>query len=674
MLSENNISNRLIHEKSPYLLQHANNPVNWYPWGDEAFEEARRRGVPVFLSIGYSSCHWCHVMERECFEDREVADKLNANFVSVKVDREERPDVDHLYMEACAALTGGGGWPLSCFARHDRRPFFAGTYFPKHDRAGLPGFMTVLDNISSLWKHDRQRLERAAESLVGHMSERVVLEKGTLGGVCEAAYGQLERSFDSRYGGFGTQPKFPSAHNLLFLLRYGLIYRDSRAHEMVRKTLDGMAAGGIFDHIGGGFCRYSTDARWLVPHFEKMLYDNAMLAMAYAEAAAAFVRADYEAVARRVFEYCARDMLGADGGFFTAEDADSEGVEGKYYLWTPGEVIKALGGGEGERFCQLFHITEPGNFEGKSIPNLIGRQLSHEEKNFAAQCFPKLLSERAKRVPPFKDDKTPAAGNGLMVASLALAGRLLREQAFIRQAECTARFMLGSLVQGGRLMSGRREGVAAHPATSDDYAYLVWGLVELHQATHNPDWLELAAQWADSMLALFRDDEDGALFLSGGDVHDLPLRQKNTHDGALPSGNSVAALNLLRLARLTGREEYEARAEAILDALAGMAEAYPAGLTALLMSKLYMENLGTEVMIASGKGLDEMLQAAEGYLPFTTVSVRGMGYEKMDALAPSFQPMDALYDTATAYLCSKGACQQPVTEPGALREKLRGVY
>jgi uncharacterized protein YyaL (SSP411 family) len=614
-------------------------------------------------------------MERECFEDREVADMLNANFVSVKVDREERPDVDHLYMEACAALTGGGGWPLSCFAGHDRKPFFAGTYFPKRDRAGLPGFLSVLESISALWRTDRQRVSWAAGSLADHMGSRASPSKGTLeGGVCGAAYGRLDRSFDSSFGGFGTAPKFPSAHNLMYLLRYGLLHPDSRAHAMVQKTLDGMTEGGMFDHIGGGFCRYSTDQRWLVPHFEKMLYDNAMLATAYAEAAAAFGRADYETVARRVFEYCFREMLGGHGGFYTAEDADSEGVEGKYYLWTPSEVAGALGREDGERFCGLYDITPGGNFEGKSIPNRIGRPFSEDDRAFAARCFAPLLAERKKRVPPFKDDKVPAAGNCLMVAALALSGRLLHVPEYTAQAERTARFLLGSLAPNGRLMSSWREGIAASPATSDDYAYLVWALVELHQATRRPEWLAEAVRWTDAMLSLFWDDADGGLFLSGVDVKDLPLRQKNMHDGALPSGNSVAALDLLRLARLTGREEYEAHSGAILDSLAGMAEAYPEGLTALLCTKLYMENLGTEVVVAAGKGLEEMLKAAEGFLPFTAVSVRGEGYEKMDELAPAFAPMEAKFEAATAYLCSKGACQQPINEPKVLAEKLKGVY
>jgi uncharacterized protein len=675
MLSENNVSNRLINEKSPYLLQHAHNPVDWYPWGDEAFEEAKHRDVPVFLSIGYSSCHWCHVMERECFEDNDVASLLNAGYVCIKVDREERPDVDHLYMEACMALTGSGGWPLTCFLDHDRRPFYAGTYFPKGDRRGMPGLMGVLDNISQLWSSDRKKITSAAQSITQHMDIQHKLRNETLGeDSSEAAYTQLEQSFDPRYGGFGSAPKFPSAHNLLFLLRYGLLNPGGKAFAIVRKTLDCMASGGIFDHIGGGFCRYSTDTRWLVPHFEKMLYDNAMLAMAYCEASAAFNNSMYAEVVQRIVEYCTREMLGSHGGFFTAQDADSEGVEGKYYLWKPGEIVEILGEADGGRFCGLFDISQAGNFEGQNIPNLIGRAPSEEDRSFMKSCFSRLLERRLKRPQPFKDDKVLSSSNGLMVAALAQSGRLLQHLEYTSQAERTAQFLLDNLVKEGRLMSSWREGGASHKATSDDYAYLIWGLFELYQALHIPKWLKLAIIWTDKMLSLFWDEKDGGLFLSGSDVKDLLLRQKNMHDGALPCGNSIAALNLLRLARVTGNEDYENKASAIMDSMAQVVNSYPSGSTALLMTSLYLQSLGTEVVIANGKGLCEMLKPTEAFLPFSTVSVRGSGYEEMNALAPAAVSMEAKSESATAYLCSKGACQPPVVDPQALADMLKSVF
>jgi uncharacterized protein YyaL (SSP411 family) len=612
------------------------------------------------------SCHWCHVMERECFEDREVAEALNAGYVSVKVDREERPDVDHLYMEACQALTGGGGWPLTCLLDHDRRPFFAGTYFPKDDSHGTPGLLTVLDRIGSLWKSDRRRIFGAAESVMQFLGEHKGESVGKLGDdACEAAYRQLDQSFDSRFGGFGSAPKFPSAHNLLFLLRYGLLHKESRAHEIVRKTLDSMAAGGIFDHIGGGFCRYSTDSRWLVPHFEKMLYDNAMLSMAFAEASAAFGNEAYATVARRIFQYVIREMT---------QDADSEGEEGKWYLWMPNEIRETLGEADGNRFCGLFDVTDTGNFDGKSIPNLIGKPLSEADRAFAVGCFGRLLERRNRRAQPFKDDKVLASSNGLMIAALALAGRLLHEPEYTARAEMAARFLLDNLVRGGRLQSSWRDGVASSPATSDDYAFFIWGLFELYQNTNNPEWLGLCLQWTDSMLSLFGDDAEGALFLSGSDVSGLPMRPKNLQDGAVPSGNAAAALNLLRLARVTHREEYESKAVAILDALASVVTAWPAGSTALLCTRLYMENLGTEVVIANGENLDQMLKAAEAYLPFTTFAVRGQGYEKLDNLTVNMELMESKEGAATAYLCSKGACQQPLTDANTLKKKLENVF
>ncbi len=603
-----------------------------------------------------------------------MAALLNDGFVSVKVDREERPDVDHLYMEACVAMNGSGGWPLTCVLDHDRRPFFTGTYFPKLGRTGLPGLMDVLDKLSYLWKTDRRRITTAADSVIAWLNSKQAPAGKLNGEAASTAFAQLEQSFDETYGGFGSAPKFPSAHNLLFLLRYGLLHKESKAHAMVRKTLDSMASGGIFDHIGGGFCRYSTDKRWLVPHFEKMMYDNAMLLMTYAEVASAMGVGAYAEIARRIATYCFREMLGSHGGFFTAQDADSEGVEGKVYLWTPAEVTEVLCQADSRRFCELFDITERGNFEHSSIPNLIGRSLSEEDRKFADRCFDMLLAKRLTRPMPFKDDKVLTSSNALMITALAMAGRLLKEPEWVAQAERTARFLLDNLVKGGRLMASWREGNAAGPATSDEYAYLLWGFIELYQATHKPQWLQMAVHWANSLLALFWDEEDGGLFLSGSDVKDLLVRQKNMHDGALPSGNSVAALNLLRLGRLTGNEEYEIKSGAILDAMSGIAAAYPAGSTALLCTSLYQQNLGTEVVIVTGEGVDAMLEATRVYLPFTVVSVRGGGYEAMDKLAPYAVEMEAKDGKAAAFMCSKGACQQPVNDASQLAEKLRSVF
>lgn len=668
-MTEYPYTNALSGEKSPYLLQHAHNPVDWMPWSEEAFRTARDRDVSVFLSIGYSSCHWCHVMERECFEDTEVAALLNRHFVCVKVDREERPDIDHLYMQACTAMTGQGGWPLSIFLTADRLPFFAGTYFPKHDRYGIPGLMTVLTRIIELWHSDRRKLLDVGKSTLQYLKERTAPAAQDETDVSEQACAQFDRAFDPVYGGFGMAPKFPSAYNLLFLMRYAVAREEPRALQMVKKTLAGMGEGGIFDFIGSGFCRYSTDREWLVPHFEKMLYANALLAIAYAEGAA-LIDPDFAHVAERILAYCIRDMRGEPGGFFTAQDADSEGVEGKYYVWTPEEVKTVLGDADGARFCRLFSITEDGNFEGKSIPHLIGKKLSREEWDFAHGCFPRLLEVRDTRAQPLTDDKVLAASNGLMIAALSVCGRLLGDMQYADYAEGAARFILDNLTEEGRLLSRWRDNHAAHPATSDDYAYMIWGLIELYEATYAPGWLREAIEWTERMLGLFWDDREGGLYLTGNDVDDLPLRLKNIHDGAVPSGNAAAAMDLARLARLSGNTLYEEKAGAILDSAAVDIAESPMGCAGLLAAQTYLKHGGLLIVIANGEGIEALLDAARTYNPFAVVSVCGSGYEAMQDLAPATRGMGAVEGRAAAYVCANGTCRPPVTDPEALRGML----
>jgi len=663
-------TNKLIHEKSPYLLQHAHNPVNWYSWGDEAFAEAQRRDAPVFLSIGYSTCHWCHVMERECFEDAEVADVLNRSFVSIKVDREERPDIDHFYMSACTALTGQGGWPLSCFLTPDKKPFFAGTYFPKNDRYGMRGFMTILSALAGLWRTDRQRLLSSSDDIMRHLSEITAQQPAPLDeNASHRAFQQLDAAFDKKNGGFGSAPKFPSAHTLLFLIRYYLLYKNRQAADMAAATLRAMQRGGIWDHIGGGFCRYSTDERWLVPHFEKMMYDNAMLAIACCEAGAAIDEAFF-VTAGRILDYAFREMLDGGGGFYTAQDADSQGEEGRYYVFTPTEIKKVLGAEDGSRFCLLFDITPQGNFEGKSIPNLLCGSQSADDMAFAARCFPVLLQYREKRVPPLKDDKMLASVNGLMLAALSTAGRLMRNSGYIAAAEKTGHFLLSRMFHDSRLHASLREGVLRHTATSDDYAYVLWGIFELYQATLQPRWLAAATGIAHDMLALFRDDQDGCLYLSGRDVTDLPVRGKNTHDGALPSGNAVAAQVLLRLGGITHNDAFSGAANSILQSLAGGISAYPAGYTGLLCADLYNRHGGTQVIIASGSGLSELVAAVQVFNPFASIAVCGRGYDKLNTLAPHVQSCAADNGRAAAYICTAGACLPPVMDPAAAAQHI----
>lgn len=661
--------NRLIHEKSPYLLQHAHNPVDWYPWGNEAFERAKTEDKPVFLSIGYSTCHWCHVMERESFEDERVAEELNKSFVSIKVDREERPDVDNFYMNACMALNGSGGWPLNCFLTPDKRAFFAGTYFPKEDAYGRAGFLTLLRHIADMWRDNRDEVSAAAAGVLGHISERDAKKAALEENIDDDAYAALRRSFDSVNGGFGDAPKFPSLQNALFLMRYGLAKNESGAVDMVRTTLEHMGRGGIYDHIGGGFFRYSTDGRWLVPHFEKMLYDNALHIYAYSEASV-LIDKGFERTVRETVEFVLRDLYDAQGGFYTALDADSEGGEGRCYLWSPQEVKEALGSANGARFCALYDVTARGNFEGKSIPNLLKGVPSSADADFAASVKKRLLEYRARRPQPFRDDKILTANNGLMTAALACAGRIFKDKIYLGYTRKCADFMLCNLFSGERLLARWRAGEAGIPAGCNDYAFLIWGLIELYEATFEPRWLGEALRLTDSADSLFWDKAQGGYYLSGSDIDDLPLRQKEYYDGALPSANSVMAQNLIKLSRLTGDSRFEARLGALLDSTAAGVSSYPAAYCGLLCALEHVKAGGSELIIANGEGFAKMLLTLPRFAPFHVTAVCGAGYEKMAELATFTKDYRARDGLATAYLCSGGTCLQPMTDPSALRARL----
>lgn len=652
-------TNRLINQKSPYLLQHAHNPVDWYPWGDEAFEKAKAYDKPVFLSIGYSTCHWCHVMERESFEDEEVADILNSNFISIKVDREERPDVDNFYMNTTVALTGSGGWPLSCFLTPDRKVFFAGTYFPKKDGLYGTGFISILKSIIDIWHTRRDEIITSSNEILQYIDRPV--RKSTLNENADtAAFKQLAQNFDHDYGGFGAAPKFPTLQNIMFLMQYCVAYNDKSALEYVKKTLNSMMSGGIYDHIGGGFCRYSTDDKWLIPHFEKMMYDNAMHIMTYAQAGV-LIDETYFDIVRGVINFCIRDMLHPSGGFFAALDADSEGVEGKYYVFTPDEIYDALGNEDGKKYCRLFDITEEGNFEGKNIPNLINRSPSDEDKNFAKNVNSKLLKYREKRIPPFRDEKIMSSINGLMIASLAQAGYIMSEKNYIGYAERCAAFVMENLFRNERLQSYWKEGLADIPASSEDYAYIIWGLIELYEATFKPEWLEKALHLTRSMDELFWDKSGGGYFISGSDADDLPSRQKNLHDGALPSGNSIAAINLLRLSRLCSEPIFEQKANDIINLMASGINSYPSSCCGILCANLYLKSKGSEVIFVNGEGIEKMINALPRYSPFNVTLLCGKGYEKATEVAPYLSEYRAIEGKATAYLCKGGSCMQPVT-------------
>lgn len=671
--------NRLIHEKSPYLLQHADNPVDWYPWGEKAFEKAKCENKLIFLSIGYSTCHWCHVMERESFEDEEVANYLNRHYVSVKVDREERPDVDHIYMTVCQMLTGHGGWPLTVILTPDRQAIFAGTYFPKKGKWGRPGLMDILGQIARRWQEDPASLLQAGSRVTSAIRAYVRQERpGELNGsILDEGYRQFAERFDQTYGGFGPAPKFPSPHNLLFLMRYFRQAGEQNALQMVEKTLDGMYRGGIYDHVGFGFARYSTDERWLVPHFEKMLYDNALLAYTYLEAYQATGNDRYAQVARDVFTYVQREMTDPEGGFYSAEDADSEGVEGKFYLWTVEEVVEVLGSERGERVCDWFGISPRGNFEGKSIPNLLHHPsdplpMADEEM---ADAREKLFQHRERRVHPHKDDKMLTAWNALMIAAFAKGAKVLNDPAYKEVAEKAAHFILSRLVRSdGRLLARYRDGEAAYPAYLDDYAFLVWGLHELYEATWNTTYLEQAIRFNEDMLRLFWDDERGGCYFTANDGETLLARPKEIYDGAMPSGNSVAAYNLVRLAHLTGDDTLSEKAERQLKAFAGQVADNPSSAAFFLTAAQLALNPMTMIVVAGRQGEAEteqlLREIQQAFLPGALLVFRSETEETIQTLVPITREQQMQRGRATAYVCENYACQAPVTEIAQVRQKL----
>lgn len=654
--------NRLIYEKSPYLLQHARNPVNWYPWGEEAFEAARLTDKPVFLSIGYSTCHWCHVMERESFEDGEVAALLNRAFIAVKVDREERPDVDAVYMEVCQALTGSGGWPLTILMSPDQKPFWAGTYLPKHSRYGQPGLMELLGRVEALWRSDREHLLQAGDEITAHIAAQkhtsaVQPDKGLL----RKAAGLFRRSFDEKNGGFGGAPKFPTPHNLLFLMEYARLESDPDALRMAETTLTQMARGGLFDQVGGGFSRYSTDDRWLAPHFEKMLYDNALLAYAYLEAFERTGRTYYRTTAEWTLGYVLRELTGPQGEFYCGQDADSGGEEGKFYLLTPGEVQQVLGIRDSDLFCGWYGITAQGNFEGKSIPNLLENADYEHEPPELFGMRDQLYAYRLTRTQLHKDDKVLTSWNALAVAALAKAYRTLGEPEYLFAARRARAFIQANLTApDGRLWLRWREGEAAHAGQLDDYAFYAWALLELYAADFDVSCLAEAAQLAEQMQNHFWDEEHGGFFLTAGDAERLIARPKEFYDGAMPSGNSAAGLALVRLWKLTGETRWRELADRQLEMLAGHAQDYPAGHSFALLAFGEMLYPSRELVCATAEGVPGTLRELTArHRLHTLVKSR----ENADALADA-APFTAPYPVpetgATYYLCQKGACTAPV--------------
>lgn len=687
-------TNRLAREKSPYLLQHAHNPVDWFPWGEEAFAKAGSEDKLVFLSIGYSTCHWCHVMERESFEDDEVAAVLNTLTVPVKVDREERPDVDQVYMAVCQALNGSGGWPLNVLLTPDRVPFFAGTYFPKHSRHGRIGVVELVRQASALWKEDPERVRGAGREIVERLRAAGPVKQDT-GALTPAllseAAGLFRRQFDAARGGFGPAPKFPTPHNLVFLVRRWRRTGDPELLRMAEATLDAMRRGGLFDHVGFGFHRYATDAAWLLPHFEKMLYDQAGLALACLEAHQATRKPTYAQTAREVFAYVLRDLASPEGAFYSAEDADSEGVEGKFYVWTRREVLDVLGRDDGELYCRVYGIAEEGNFREEATGEPAGTNIPHLDRPLEAwarergddpEAFGtrvdaarrRLFAHREARVRPHRDDKVLTAWNGLMISALGRGAWILDEPGYARAAERAADFVLARLRRDGRLLRRFRDGEAAVPAFAEDHAFLARGLLDLYGATFESARLRQALELSRELLRLFGDDSSGGLFDTAADAEQLVLRPQEVYDGATPSANSVALEVFARLGLLTGDAAWTGRARGIAEAFAGRVAQYPAAFTQFLAGASLLLEPTREVVVAgdpeSPDTRDLLAAVRAAYAPETSLLLAPPRDPDVAALCPFAEQMEPVDGRAAAYVCQDFACQTPVTGAEALASLL----
>lgn len=668
-MSQNKKPNHLIHELSPYLLQHAYNPVNWYPWSEEAFAKAKTEDKPIFLSIGYSTCHWCHVMEDESFEDEEVATYLNEYFVSIKVDREERPDIDSVYMTVCQSLTGQGGWPLTILMTPEGHPFYAGTYFPKQSRYGRPGLMDILKSLIKTWQNHREKIEEVSSDIQAHLTDlstHIPSQTELNPTLFKNALQHFKAIYDFEFGGFGEAPKFPTPHRLMYLLRTD----DEEAIEMVKKTLDQMYKGGLFDHIGYGFSRYSTDEAWLVPHFEKMLYDNALLIMTYLEAYEVTKEKRYLMIATKTLDYVLRNLHHQEGGFYCAEDADSEGEEGKYYLFTDEEIIKLLGKEQGEFFNHYYNVTSEGNFEGKTILNRLHTSIELDEEKIEP-LREKVLAYRASRYHLHKDDKILTSWNGLMLVALAKAYRVTQEEKYESLIHETITFINENLLDQGRLLARFREGKSHFLGYLDDYAFYVYGLIESYQSTFNTDYLSLAIKLTRDMIELFKDVEAGGYYLYGKDAETLMIRPKETYDGAMPSGNSVAAYNLIRLARLTGDVDLEKEAMEQLQFMATHATHYEISHAFYLIAAKFAIESSQELIAVLPQA--QMLNDFKSFLSTNplfhlTVVVKTKENElELNQLIPYLS--NYAYSSQPAfYVCEGGSCRQPIHDLNQLNE------
>lgn len=677
-------ANRLAQETSPYLLQHAHNPVDWYPWGDEAFEKARREDKPVFLSVGYSACHWCHVMERESFENEAIAAYLNQHYVSIKVDREERPDVDQIYMSAVQLITQRGGWPMSVFMTADGQPFYGGTYWPPTSRMGMPGFQDVLHKLHDYWANRRDEVMTSAAELVaaiGRVNVPTTGQESLEADVLREGARQLVRGADRRHGGFGGAPKFPHPMDLRALLRSWKRFGDEDALAVARLTLDKMSQGGIYDHLGGGFHRYSTDAHWLVPHFEKMLYDNALLIPAYVELFQITGDAAYSRVVRETLDYVLREMTQPEGGFYSTQDADSEGEEGKFFVWTQTEILSVLGDEQGRVFCRAYDVTPGGNWEGHNILNrsatgsLSSASVENASEQVLSECRRKLFDVRSRRIAPGRDDKVLTSWNGMMIAALSQAALVLDEERYLQAAKAAAQFIWHHMrSDAGRLRHSFKDGRARFNAYLDDYACYIDGLTRLYEASGADMYIGWAIIAAEQMLTHYRDDGGSGFFYTPGDHEALITRTKDSQDNATPSGNGMAATALLRLGQLTARDDLYEAGLGTLRMLSGLLAEHPRAAAQALIALDFHLGPSPDVVVVparDGTGAESLSREISGTFQPNALLIRHPTAAPVSTLLDHHFEGRPAGDRASAYVCLRGSCLAPVQTPEQLAAALK---
>ena len=688
-MKDNKHTNALINETSPYLLQHAHNPVDWYPWGEPALAKARENNKPILLSIGYSACHWCHVMEHESFENEDIAKLMNENFVNIKVDREERPDLDQIYMNAVQMMTGHGGWPMTMFLTPEGVPFYGGTYFPPEDRYNMPGFPRVLLSVAEAYRSQQDQVANTASTMLGELRRVGLAEPSPeilTTELLDTAYRRITSNYDAVNGGFGGAPKFPPAMTLEFLLHTYVRRRSDETLPMIEHTCRKMAEGGMYDQIGGGFHRYSVDAQWLVPHFEKMLYDNALLSRLYLHLYQVTKDDFARRVAEETLDYVVREMTDAGGGFYSSQDADSEGQEGKFFVWSRKEILDALGERDGSFFCDYFNVTEGGNFEGQNILHVtsalkdiaMGRDVSVEQlRTIVNTGRQQLFKIRERRIKPGRDEKVLTAWNGLMLASFAEASAILERSDYKEVAKANASFLITQLQKDGLLLRTYKNGEAKLNAYLEDYACLIDGLISLYEATGELTWLESAVSLADKMIDQFWDDDGGGFFFTGKSHERLIVRSKEFLDNATPSGNSIATLSLLRLGLLTGNEDYHRRATTVLRLIADQIRRYPSAFGfALCALDFYLASpLEIAIVGSADPRLWELLQVVwQTYIPNGVVALCTEAHEQAASLIPILIGRNTLDEEPTAFICQANTCQSPARSAADLLKQLsRGL-